>query len=96
VASPAAPDFWVTYVQTSLLLAEAAYRGWVTGDAQAYYENAIRADMQVYALYPNTTPISNSDIDAYLAEPGVAFNAADALELIELRVVSRGDHTAIA
>ena len=29
VASPAAPDFWVTYAQTSLLLAEAAKRGWI-------------------------------------------------------------------
>ena len=82
VASPAAPDFWVTYAQTSLLLAEAAQRGWVSGSAQAFYENAIRADMAVYALYPGTTPISDADVDAYLAEPDVAFNTTDALELI--------------
>lgn len=82
IASPAAPDFWVTYAQTSLLLAEAAQRGWVTGSVQTYYENAIRADMEVYALYPGTTPIPSTDVDAYLAEPGVAYNASDALELI--------------
>jgi hypothetical protein len=82
VASPAAPDFWVTYAQTSLLLAEAAQRGWVSGSAQTYYENAIRADMEVYALFPETTPISDGEITAYLAEPGVGFNATDALELI--------------
>lgn len=82
VASPAAPDFWVTYAQTSLLLAEAAVRGWVTGDAQAYYEEGIRADMGLYELYPETTPISDAEITAYLAEPGIAYNAADALELI--------------
>jgi hypothetical protein len=82
VASPAAPDFFVTYAQTSLLLAEAAFRGWVTGDAQTYYENAITADLQVYALYPQTTPISADEISDYLAEPGVAYNATDALELI--------------
>lgn len=82
MASPAAPDFWVTYAQTSLLLAEAAHRGWVTGSAQTYYENAIRADMQVYSLYPNTTAIPESDITAYLANPNVAFNATDALRLI--------------
>lgn len=82
VASPAAPDFWMTYAQTSLLLAEAAVRGWVSGDAQTYYENAIRADMEVYELYPETTPISDADITTYLAEPGVAYNATDALELI--------------
>jgi hypothetical protein len=82
VASPAAPDFWVTYAQTSLLLAEAAHRGWVSGSAQTYYENGIRADMAVYALYPGTTPIPTADVNAYLADPAVAFNATDALRLI--------------
>lgn len=82
VASPSAPDFWVTYAQTSLLLAEAAIRDWVSGDAQTYYENAIWADMEVYALYPETTPITEGEITAYLAESGVAYNEADALELI--------------
>lgn len=82
VAAPNAPDFWVTYAQTSLLLAEAAHKGWVTGSAQTYYENGITADMLAYALYPGTTPISGTDIATYLAGPDVAFNATDALELI--------------
>lgn len=82
VASPAAPDFYVTYAQTSLLLAEAAQRGWIGGSAQTFYENGIRADLDVYALYPGTTPVSESEKSSYLAEPGVAFNATDALELI--------------
>jgi hypothetical protein len=82
VASPAAPAFYVTYAQTSLLLAEAAFRGWVSGDPQTYYEEGIRADMEIYALYPNTTPITSPEVDAYLAEPEIAYNATDALELI--------------
>lgn len=87
VAAPNAPAFYVTYAQTSLLLAEAAKRGWIPGgDAQAeiYYENAITSDMRTYALYPGTPaiPISDAEIDAYLNEPGVAYNATDALELI--------------
>ena len=82
VASPAAPDFYVTYAQTSLLLAEAAQRGWISGSAQEYYEDGIRADLEAYELYPNTTAFTTAEIDAYLAEPGVAFNATDALELI--------------
>lgn len=82
VASPAAPDFYVTYAQTSLLLAEAAVRGWVSGDPKTYYEDGIRADMEVYEIYPNTTSITTAEIDAYLARPEVAYNAADALELI--------------
>jgi hypothetical protein len=82
VASPAAPDFYVTYAQTSLLLAEAALNGWVSGDPQTYYENGIRADMEVYALYPETTPITEGEITDYLAEPGVLYNETDARELI--------------
>jgi hypothetical protein len=38
--------------------------------------------MEVYAIYPDTTPISDGEISAYLAEPGVAYNSTDALELI--------------
>src|SRR5690606_2337640 len=82
IASPAAPEFWVTYAQTSLLMAEAAFRGWIGGDPQEYYENAIRADMEVYALYPDVTPIPDDDVDDYLAHPDVAYNDANALELI--------------
>ncbi|MBX2963811.1 MAG: SusD/RagB family nutrient-binding outer membrane lipoprotein [Cyclobacteriaceae bacterium] len=82
LASPAAPTFWVTYAQTSLLLAEAAQRGWVAGSAQTFYENGIRADMATYALYPGTEPIENDEINSYLAKPGIAFNATDALNLI--------------
>lgn len=85
VGSPAAPDFYVTYAQTSLLLAEAAKRGWIPGGdatAQTHYENAIEADILVYSLYPTTTPISATAIDNYIAEPEVAYNPTDALELI--------------
>ena len=85
LASPAAPDFWVTYAQTSLLLAEAAKRGWVAGgDAQAkiYYENGITADMQVYSLYPGTTAISSAAITAYINDPGVLYDPTNALKLI--------------
>ncbi|HEY9048844.1 MAG TPA: SusD/RagB family nutrient-binding outer membrane lipoprotein [Ohtaekwangia sp.] len=82
VASPSAPEFYVTYAQTSLLLAEAAVRGWVDGDAQTYYEEAIKADIGTYSLYPQTTPITEEAIDIYLAEPGVAYDEATALELI--------------
>jgi hypothetical protein len=85
IASPAAPDFWVTYAQTSLLLAEAAHRGWIPGgDAQAkiYYDNGITADMNAYSLFPGTYPISAAEISAYINHPSVLYNATDALKLI--------------
>ena len=65
VASPAAPDFYVTYAQTSLLLAEAAQRGWVTGGDQQRHITKMESRLiwQAYSLYPGTTPISAAEID---------------------------------
>jgi Starch-binding associating with outer membrane len=85
LASPAAPEFYVTYAQTALLLAEAAKRGWIPGGdatAQTYYENAIKADMAAYSLYPGATAVSTSDVNGYIAQPGVAYDPANALRLI--------------
>ncbi|OFY68051.1 MAG: hypothetical protein A2Y71_01975 [Bacteroidetes bacterium RBG_13_42_15] len=90
MASQRAPTFWVTYAQTSLLLAEAAKRGWITGGeaaAQQYYEAGIRADMDIMSLYIDETgsslpPVSAAEQDDYIAQPAVAYNAADALDLI--------------
>ena len=89
-ASTLSPTYWLTYAQTSLLLAEAAHRGWIPGgDAQAkeYYENAIIADMDRYDLFidqtgSNLPPVTQAEKDAYLVHPLVAYNAANALELI--------------
>src|SRR6188768_1084300 len=85
IAAPGVPEFWVTYAQTSLLLADAAKRGWVPGlDAQAkiYYDNAIAADMAAYSLYTGTTPITAAEVTAYTNGPGVAYTPVDALKLI--------------
>lgn len=41
-----APTFLLTYGETDLLLAEAAQRGWITGDPAQYYTSAVRAAMQ--------------------------------------------------
>ena len=87
VASSAAPVFWVTYAQTSLLLAEAAKKGWLTGSvddaaAKTYYETGITADMAIYSLYPVTSAIPAGDVNGYINHPAVLYNATDALKLI--------------
>lgn len=85
MASPAAPVFWVTYGQTSLLLAEAAQRGWIAGgdaSAKTYYEDGITADMLTYSLYPEATPITGAEITTYINDPAVLYNSTDALMLI--------------
>jgi len=89
-ASISAPTFWMTYAQASLLLAEAAHRGWIAGGetaAQQFYEAGVKADMTNYSLYLSETgsslpPVSTAEQDAYLAQPGVAYDAVDALNLI--------------
>jgi hypothetical protein len=87
VANQTAPIMLITNAQTKLLLAEAAYRGWLSGlsgakTAQEYYEEGVRAAMDEYTVFPNTNPISLTEQNQYLAQPGVQYNSADALKLI--------------
>ncbi len=66
LGAPEAPTFFVTYSQTLLLYAEAIVRGWVAGDANAVYQDAISAHMKQLASYPGNTTIAEADIEAYL------------------------------
>ncbi len=63
---PDTPTWIQSYAEVALLRAEAAVRGYAGGDAAALYEAGIRASMETY-------DISSDDIDAYLAQPMVAF-----------------------
>lgn len=70
VLQVSSPEYFVTYGQTQLLLAEAVYRGWVTGNASTIFSNAIRANMQQLSEYGSNAVIDPSKIDAYvLANP---------------------------
>jgi hypothetical protein len=94
-ASITTPSFWMTYAQTSLLLADAAKRGWITGGdaaAKTYYEAGIKADMDVYTLIlakikPNTKvpvlpSVSVAEQNAYISQTGVLYDPATALNQI--------------
>jgi len=84
--SSLAPAFFITNSQTQLLLAEAKFRGWITGSttAQQYYEAGVRAAMDEWNLFPGTfvPAVSNTEKDNYLLGPAVAYNNTDALKLI--------------
>lgn len=67
LGSPEAPTFYVTYSETLLLYAEAIVKGWATGDANAVYQNAIRANMEQFSAWPGNTTIPESDINTYLS-----------------------------
>ncbi|SDE26357.1 Starch-binding associating with outer membrane [Pricia antarctica] len=75
-----APMFMVTHSQTQLLLAEAAVRGWVTGNPAGYFEAGVRAHMEQMAAYDPESAIPSEDIDTYLAAQ--PFDSGNALEQI--------------
>ena len=62
-----APTFFVTAAQTQLLLAEAAFRGWVSGSAAQYFADGIKAHMDQLALYDAGCAISAGARDTYIA-----------------------------
>lgn len=61
-----APSYLMTYAEVLFLQAEAAERGWITGDAAALYRAAITAHMQMLGVAPG-------DISTYLGNPRVAY-----------------------
>ena len=75
-----APTFLVTYAQTQLLLAEAAQRGWTTGDPATFYNAGVTAHMKQLGDYDPTSLVSDANIAAYLAKN--PYVAAKGLELI--------------
>lgn len=84
-SDPEAPTFIITYAQSQFLLAEAAVRGWVSGDAKTYYENGVRAAMEQFAQFPKASSLyaqylGAGAISAYLDEN--PFDQSKALEQI--------------
>jgi hypothetical protein len=75
------PTFFLTYAETELLLAEAAFRwGSAFGTPQEHYNNGVTASMTYLTQYDASMSIPASEINAYLAAN--PYNAAKALELI--------------
>ena len=69
------PSVLLGYSEVEFTLAEAAARDWITADEAEHYENGIRANLDFY----NITP---AEQDAYLQQPGVAYEPAKAIEMI--------------
>ncbi|MCU0354100.1 MAG: SusD/RagB family nutrient-binding outer membrane lipoprotein [Cytophagales bacterium] len=61
------PNYFVTYAQTQLLLAEAVVRGWTTGNAATLYAAGVTAHMQQLAEYDAGSTIPEAAITTYLA-----------------------------
>lgn len=66
------PFLHVSYSEAQLLLAEAAFRGWVPGSAADYYKKGVEAGIKQLEIY-GATPAGQAAINTYLnAKPLVA------------------------
>jgi hypothetical protein len=66
------PGIYMDYAQVEFMMAEGVERGWITGDAETHYNNAVSASIEYWTGLNGTTP----DIAAYLARPEVAYATA--------------------
>ena len=80
VLTTTAPEYFVTYSQTQLLLAEAIVRGWGQGDAAAVFSTAVRANMEQMAAYGAKAVIEPAAIATYIQNHPL--DMADALNQI--------------
>jgi Starch-binding associating with outer membrane len=69
IVKTSAPAFFVTAAQTNLLLAEAKFRGWITGGntAAQYFSDGVKAHMDQMATYDAGCTVSASARDTYVA-----------------------------
>jgi hypothetical protein len=75
-----APTFLLTYTESELLLADAAQRWSIGGDAELHYNNGVKAAMTVLGQYDPAIAVAGADADAYLsAHP---YDATKGLEMI--------------
>ena len=78
------PMFFMTYAEVELLKAEAAQRGWYSGDAAAHYANGVRAAMEYLSMYGGDAIIDGDIIDAYLtANP---YDPSNGLKMINEQI----------
>lgn len=73
-----APAVLMSYAEVLFLQAEAAARGWTGGNAAELYAMGIRASMAQHG-------VASAAIDAYLAQPNVAYNTTTGLRQIALQ-----------
>lgn len=84
------PGILIGYAEVQFLLAEAVVRGWISGNANDFYKNGIRASLQFSNFnYPSVTGVAYSgqlysadDINSYLAQPSINLQAGKEIEQI--------------
>ena len=67
------PGVLMTYAEVCFLRAEAAVLGWTSDNAKNYYEEGIRAAMDLLADHYGCDAVTDSEFAAYIAQSGIAF-----------------------
>lgn len=76
------PMVLLGYAEQQFILAEAVVRGWINGDANAFYEEGIRSSFNFYAKYAKnfSSYFAQDKVDAYLSQNVVQLQAVSATE----------------
>jgi hypothetical protein len=79
-----APTLIISYAEVQFFLAEAVVKGWnITGTAKQHYENGVKAAMEILTIFGDKVPaVTATEYNTYIATPGVAFDAPNALKQI--------------
>lgn len=64
--NPNLEGFFMSYSELMFLMAEAANKGFITGDAATYYNNGVKASMEFNGVA--------GDFDTYITQAGVAYD----------------------
>jgi hypothetical protein len=76
------PSVLISYAEVQFLLAEAAVRGWISGDANTFYKNGIEASLD-FSNFKNA--YSSADIQNYLNDAAVALQTGNEIKQIVIQ-----------
>ena len=69
------PGMLMTYAEVCFLRAEAAVLGWTSDNAQLFYEDGIRAAMDILSDYYKCDVVTDAEYAAYITQTNIAFGA---------------------
>lgn len=81
-----APTLLMSFAEVQFTLAEAAVKGWnVGGSAQTFYENGVKAAMQVLTIFGDKVPaVSTAEYDAYILANPFKSTGSDAQKIEQI------------
>lgn len=76
------PSILIGYAEQQFLLAEAVVRGWISGDANTYYEEGIKSGFKFYENYAKNMAsyVNESVANTYLAQSSVKLSSVSTKE----------------